>query len=187
MDRLRSSTVAVTSMGGFGEEEVGLLDWTMDDGGVRFETHVRAYVNGKNRERLMECLLDRRPSDFYSRLIDIELKKYRAAQAHSAVVLKADNLNIPKEYDYCSSYQNYVEHAVVNEQERRTFLKETLTRARQLLSAIKVAANEGHLDDKVLEILKLKVLALQEHYPDATAELFETSYDLFDEARDDWW
>jgi len=101
--------------------------------------------------------------------------------------LRANNLQIPEAYDYCTSYQSYVKHVASDEQERRTFLKETLKRAQRLLSAIRVAAEDGTLDDQVLEILKLKILALQEHYQDATAALFETPYDLFDQARDDWW
>ena len=169
------------------EGEVELLDWTTEDGGVHFEARVREHVNDKNREETMKCLIDTRTSKFYSQLVDIELKKYRAAQAHAALVLKADNMTIPAQYDYCESYQSYVEHAVSDEQQRRTFLKKTLTRARRLLSAIKVAANDGNLDDKVLGILKLKLLALQEHFEDATAAVSEKPYDLFDQARDDWW
>ena len=169
------------------EGEVELLDWTTEDGGVHFDARVREYVNTKNHEQRMEWLVDTRTSVFYSQLIDIELKKYRAAQAHSALVLRADNLEIPEAYDYCTSYQSYVEHVASNEQERRTFLKETLKRAQRLLSAIQVAAKDGTLDDQVLGILKPKVLALQENYQDATAALFETPYDLFDQARDDWW
>lgn len=170
-----------------GEGEAKLVHSIAEVGKARFETDVRTYVDSKNREQIMECLLDRRPSEFYSQLIDIELKIYRAAKAHSAVALQASNLNIPKEYDYCSSYQAYVEYAVANEQEMRASLKQTLKRARRLLSATRIAANDGHLDEKVLETLKLKVLALQEHYSDATAEVFETPYDLFDETREDWW
>jgi hypothetical protein len=169
------------------EGEVELLDSTIDDGGVHFEDHVRKYVNDKNREEIMNCLVDTRTSKFYSQLVDIELKKYRAAKAHSVLVLKADNLTIPAAYGHCESYQSYVEYAVSDEQERRRFLKETLTRARRLLSAIKVAAKDGNLDDRVLEILKLKLLALQEHFEDATAAVSEKPYDLFDQARDDWW
>jgi len=169
------------------KEEVELLDWITQDGGVHFDARIREYVNDKNHEQRMEWLVDTRTSEFYSQLLDIELKRYRAAQAHSALVLRADNLEIPKAYGYCTSYQSYVEHVTSDEQERRTFLKETLKRAQRLLSAIKVAAKDGTLDDQVLEILKLKVLALQEHYLDATAALFETPYDLFDQARDGWW
>lgn len=169
------------------EEEVELLDWTTQDGGVHFDAHIREYVNEKSHEQRMEWLVDTRTSDFYSQLIDIELKKYRAAQAHSALVLRADNLEIPDAYNYCTSYQNYVEHVASNEQERRNLLKETLKRAQRLLFAIIVAAKDGNLDDQFLEILKLKVLALQEHYLDATAALFKTPYDLFDQVRDDWW
>ncbi|PVH70943.1 hypothetical protein DL98DRAFT_617245, partial [Cadophora sp. DSE1049] len=169
------------------EGEVELLDWTTEDGGVHFRAKIEEYVRDKNGEQMMEWLMDTRTSEFYSQLVDIELKKYRAAQAHSVLVLRADNLEIPEAYNYCTSYQSYVEQVVSNEQERRTFLKETLTRARWLLSAIKAAANDGSLGDQVLEILKLKVLALQEHYQDATAALFETPYDLLDQARDKWW
>jgi hypothetical protein len=169
------------------EGEVELLDWAEANGGIRFEAHVREYVNGKSYEQTMECLIDTRTSEFYSQLVNIELKKYRAAQAHSALIFRADNLKIPDSYDYCNSYQSYVEHAVADEQERRTFLKETLTRARRLLSTIKVATKDGSLDNQVLKILRLKVLALQEHYRDAAAALFENSYDLFDQVRDDWW
>jgi len=170
-----------------GKEQAELMEWSIDYGGVHFEAHIWEYVNGKDREQMMECLVDTQTSAFYSKLVDIELKKYRAAQAHSALVLKSNNLEIPEYYSNCKSYQSYVEHVIVDEQERRTFLKETLKRAQRLLSTIKVAAGKGNLDTRVLEILKLKVLALQDHYRDATAALFETSYDLFDQTRDDWW
>ncbi|EPE37130.1 hypothetical protein GLAREA_09293 [Glarea lozoyensis ATCC 20868] len=169
------------------EDEIELLDWIVEDGGVHFDAHVREYVNEKSHEKGVGWLVDTRTSAFYSQLIDIELKMYRAAQAHSALLLRADTLEIPEAYNYCTSYQSYVEHVASKEQEKRVFLKETLKRAQRLLSAIKVAANDGNLDGQVLEILKLKVLALQEHYQDATAALFETSYDLFDQARVDWW
>jgi hypothetical protein len=152
-----------------GEEETELLDWTTENGGVRFEADVRAYVHGKDREQTMNLLMDTRTSDFYSQLIDLEVRRYRGAQAHSALVLKANNLTIPEKYGFCSSYQTYVEHVVADEQERRIFLTRPLRRAKQLLSAIKVVAEGSNVQDDVLEVLKLKVLALQEHYRDATA------------------
>ncbi len=98
--------------------------------------------------------------------------KYRAAQAHAALVLRAANLEIPDAYNYCKSYQSYVEHVVSKEQKRRNFLRETHNEAQQVLSAIKMAAEDGYhrnLDDQVLEISKLEVLAFQEHSRDATA------------------
>lgn len=133
---------------------------------------------------MIEQLIDTRTSEFYSQLINIKLKKYRAAQAHSALILRANSLEIPKAYNYCTSYQNYVEHVASNEQDRHNFLKKTLKKAQRLLSTIKVAVKDGTLDNQVLEILKLKVLALQEHYRDATTALFKTSYNLFDQERD---
>jgi hypothetical protein len=170
-----------------GEEETELVDSTTQDGGVHFEAEVREYVHGKNREQTMNLLMDTRTSDFYSQLFDLQVRRYRGAQAHSALVLKANNLTIPEKYGFCSSYQTYVEHVVADEQERRIFLIRTLRRAKQLLYAIKVVAEGSNVQDDVLEVLKRKVLALQEHYRDATALVSAISYDLFDQGRDDWW
>jgi phage shock protein A len=151
------------------------------------EAEVQAYVNSRSEEQTLACLTDTRTSDFYSQLIDIELKKYRAAIAHSALVLQAKDLKVPEKYASCTSYQSYVEQVVANEQERRMLLKQTLRRAQNLLSAIKVVAQGANVQDSVLEKLKLKVSALQENYRDATASSFESPYDLCDLNRDDWW
>lgn len=131
--------------------------------------------------------MDPRPGFHYPELLVICLVRYRAAIAHAAVASKANNLKIPEQYDYCETYQDYVEHTVLQERRTRHEVERTLKRASLLLDSIKIAVDDGSLSDACLSILKTKLAALQEHYSEAHSELFNSPRDLFDPTLERWW
>jgi hypothetical protein len=168
-------------------EEVELWDWLHDNGGIGFEDHVKAYVDSKSHAKRMECLKDTRLTRFYELLVDVGLRLYHAAQAHSKLLTRMDNLTIPKAYEHCETLQQYVEEVASSEQSRKVGLRHSLKRAQQLVAHAKRAAQQKTLDEEVLRILVSKIRSLQEHYRDAAAALGDSSHDLIDEAQDIWW
>lgn len=171
------------------QEEADLRDWLIERGGSEFESRVSEYVNHLSLGQVMDYLIDSRTSQLYGQLINIRLQKYRAAQAHAAFISRtgSDYSAIPEEFNHCLSYQSYIEHVAAAEIEARNFLRKALTRAKQLLQSIKVAANDGDLKEEHLVSLKLKVSALQEYFADAWAAIYGMPQDLFDSTNDYWW
>ena len=171
------------------ETEVELVDWLTEQGGSHFDSRVSEYVTSMSLETAMGYLTDPRTSKFYAQFIDISLKKYQAARAHAALASKANpgDITIPENFNYCRSYQSYIEATTVEEQETRNFLKAALKGAKQLLLSIRMAADDGYLDRAHLELLKRKLVALQENYPDAWAAIYGDTEELFDPTDETWW
>jgi hypothetical protein len=169
------------------EEELSLVDSIVDSGGAHLDELILQHVNSMNLEQTKSCLLDPQTSKFYSQLVDIRIKKYRAAQVHAALAARADHGPIPEKFNYCNSYQSYIENVAADDCEQRALLKYTITAARRLLSTIKVAVEGGYLQHNELEIFKSKAAALQVHYSDAAAALGEKQKDLFRPSAEDWW
>lgn len=170
------------------EKEVNLCTFFYDQEDVRFEAAAVEYVSAMTDDAVIAHLDDLRTSEFYSDLIDIRLKMYRAAIAHAALISRSKDFEIPERYqEFCDTYLEYVEYTVIEEFENRSRLKAVVKRADRLLSSIKLAAQDGSLGQRSMGRLKKKVAALQEHYPDAHAEIHGSPRDLFDPSIEPWW
>ncbi|KAI3317225.1 hypothetical protein HD806DRAFT_515805 [Xylariaceae sp. AK1471] len=169
------------------DEEERLVYAIAEAGGAHFEDSILEHVNSMNLEQARGCLVDPQTSKFYSQLVDIRIKKYRASQAHAALAVQANHGTILSKFSSRESYQDYIEHAVTDEYEQRSLLRYAVKAAQRLLSTIKVAVEGGHLQHSELEILKSKVAALQVHYRDAAAAVDEKQSILFYPSADDWW
>src|SRR5881628_3397823 len=73
------------------ETELSLVDSIVDSGGAHFEDEVLEYTNSMNFEQVKTCLLEPRTSKFYSQLVDVRIKKYRASQVHAALAARVDH------------------------------------------------------------------------------------------------
>lgn len=114
--------------------EVELIDWLTEIGGSPFNPRVSEYVTPMSLSTAMNILMDPQTSELYVQLIDISLKKYLAARAYATFALRIgpENVEIPKQFDYCGTYQAHVEATSVEEQETRNSLNAALNGAKQL-------------------------------------------------------
>lgn len=168
-------------------EEQLHLDWMIKLSDHGFNAYIAEYVATLSPADQLRRVMDPRPGSHYSDLLVVCLVRYRAAIAHAALASKANNLNIPAQYDYCETYQDYVENTVMRETETRHEVQRALKRAASLLDSIKTAVDAGSLSDTCLSILKPKIAALQEHYSEAHLELFSSRRDLFYPWLEHWW
>jgi hypothetical protein len=152
-----------------------------------FDAYIAEYVGTLTRADQLRRIMDPRPSSHYSDLPVVCLMRYRAANAHVNLASRVNNLEIPAQYNYCKTYQDYIEHTFVRETETRHALATALRRASSLLNSIKLAVVDGSLSHTCLSILKTKLAALQEHYSDAHSTVFHSPRDLFDPTSEHWW
>ncbi|KAH7322672.1 hypothetical protein B0I35DRAFT_185797 [Stachybotrys elegans] len=168
-------------------EEREHVDWAAELSHHRFDAHIAEYLGTLSHADQLSRIMDPRPSCHYSDLFVVCLKRYRAAIAHAALASRVERLDIPKQYEYCETYQEYVEQTAVQEIECRNEIAAPLRRASSLLNSIRIAVDDESLSDTSLSILKMKLAALQEHYPEAHSALFGSPRDLFDPTSDRWW
>ncbi|KAJ6440774.1 key lime pathogenicity protein [Purpureocillium lavendulum] len=168
-------------------EEQGHVDMIAELSDRGFDAHVAAYVASLSHADQLGRIMDPRPSTHYADLLMICTMRYRAAVAHAATATKVEKLDIPEQYDFCETYQAYVEQTVVRELETRRQTAAALRRAWSLRDSIRVAMDDGSLSDACLAVLKTKLAALQDFYPEAHVAAFETSRSLFDPNAERWW
>lgn len=169
------------------EEENVILDLLNEASRSRFNLRVSEHVDLMSTTTAMNYLMDPRTSDLYAELIDISLSMFLTARAHAVLPSKFGPQKIKmRKHDTCS-FQDFVEANIMVEQESRSFLKASLNGAKQLLYSIKVAVDDGSLDEEHLAALKSKLLALQENYPDAWEAIYGDARDLFDPDKKEWW
>lgn len=125
--------------------------------------HLRKHEQ-RGRQRTVEYVLGIQTSEGYSILEIIEVIEYYTVNQNFVHTWKVTVLEIHKAYDHYKSHPIYIEYATATELTRRTLLKNTVSRARCLLFAVKGAANDRHFQSEQLEFLKLQVLALQRRY-----------------------
>lgn len=169
------------------EEEKSHVDFLSQLSDHRFDQHIADYVESLSPAERLSRIADPGPSSYYSDLPIVLLKRYRAGIAHAALASKFDKFEIPDQYDYCETYQSYVEHTAVQEIATRHELSSAIKRSSALLDSIRIAVEDGSLSDTCLAVLKNKVAALQEHFPEAHAALFDSRRDLFDPNAKNWW
>jgi hypothetical protein len=153
----------------------------------RFDACITEYVGTLSHADQLSRIMDPRPSCYYSDLLVVFLKRYRAAIAHAGLASQFDRLDIPAQYDYCQTYQDYIEQTVVQEIEIRHEFVAVLRRASSLLDSIRIAVDGGSLSDTCLSTLRTKLAALQEHYSETQSALFNSPRDLFDPTAQRWW
>ncbi|KIL87221.1 hypothetical protein FAVG1_09778 [Fusarium avenaceum] len=168
-------------------EEQHHVDWLIELSDHGFNAFITEYIANLTLADQLRRVMDPRLGFHYLDLLVVCLVRYRAAVAHAAVASKANNLNIPAQYDYCETYQDYVENTVLRETETRHEVERILKRGSSLLDSIKIAVDAGGLSETCLSILKTKLAALQEHYSEAHSELFGSPRDLFDTTMEHWW
>lgn len=168
-------------------EERHHVDWLMELSDLGFDNFVAKYVGTLSYTEQRSRILDLRSVGYYSDLADVCIKRYQAAVAHAALTAKGERLEIPDHYNYCKTYQNYVEEVAVQEVQTRHELLAVVRRGSSLLNSIRIAMDVNSLDGTTLSALKTKLTDLQQRYPEACLKLFHNSRDLFDASAEHWW
>ncbi|KAH6638511.1 hypothetical protein BKA67DRAFT_147876 [Truncatella angustata] len=170
-----------------GAEAQHHVDMANEQSEHEFNAYIMEFVQNLSHLELMRLITDPRPNDYYSDVISVCLKRFHAAVAHATIASRQENMDIPAKYDFCETYQEYIEYTVVHRTETRQQLAITLRRTGSLLDSIRIPVNGRSLPDTYLLQLRDKLVALQGHYPDACFALFETYRDLFDMSAERWW
>ncbi|KAI9149936.1 Leptomycin B resistance protein pmd1 [Paramyrothecium foliicola] len=166
--------------------EMDLSDWLMEASDYGFEIKLSEYVDSLSDNDVDACLTNLSTSEYYDKLVDGDHRMYRVSVEHSALAARAQNLQIPRRFE-CGDYQTYLGAAVEEELGNRNMLKATFKRAKNLVSSIKSAMEDGSLDVETVARLKIKLEGLQAYYPDAYEAIHGNRQDLFEPDSQQWW
>jgi hypothetical protein len=146
------------------------------------------YVSTMTPDQVVACIADEKPGRYYTEIISFHISRcyYFEGLARSS----SDNntsTDIPRGFDRCGSYVEYIAQLDVDVKTKRTQLSDLLQILQDLRDSIGRAAVSGHLTATQLKTLYIKMEAFGRRFGQAAILCGAEERELIKMQAESWW